>query len=249
MTAVPDLRRVLILATHPDDDVIGAGGVILRAIAGGGCVRVLFITNGESNTWPQRAMLRKWRITAADREDWARLRSDEAQRSLESLGARGGDCCFFLGYPDQRISELLRNGDTRLQSDLDRHGSEFRPTLVIVPSFFDIHTDHRATAWFAHKAFGPEIPIATYIVHGEAPPMRTLFTIRLTPAEQKRKRDAIACHESQLLLSRHRFLAHARATETFYAPEHDVIRVVTPVQERLAALHHALRAIAGSLRH
>jgi LmbE family N-acetylglucosaminyl deacetylase len=31
MQASPDLSRVLILATHPDDDVIGAGGLIQRA--------------------------------------------------------------------------------------------------------------------------------------------------------------------------------------------------------------------------
>jgi LmbE family N-acetylglucosaminyl deacetylase len=247
MSADPDLTRVLILATHPDDDVIAAAGIIQHALAAGGCLRVLFITNGENNHWAQRALLRKLRITAADRCDFARLRSEEAQRSLESIGA-GRDCCFFLGYSDQHIWQLARSGDTRLQSDLERHASEFRPTLVIAPSFFDVHTDHRATAWFAHKAFGPEIPFATYIVHGQAQPMRTLFTIRLTPAEQQKKRDAIACHESQLLLSRHRFLAYAAATETFYAPEHDVVRVVSPAQQRLTAWRHALRAIAGALR-
>lgn len=248
MTAVPNLRRVLILATHPDDDVIGAGGLIQRSVAGGGSVRILFITGGESNEWPQRVMLKKWRVTAADREAWAQLRRGEALRSLERVGAPP-DCSFFLAYPDQHVSELAHNDDMRLRDDLYRHGTEFRPTLVISPSFFDVHTDHHASAWFAHKAFGPEIPIATYIVHGDPPAMRVLFTIQLTSSEQQTKLDAIVCHESQLLLSRRRFLGYARPTETFYAAEHDVVHLDSPMQERLAVWSHAARVVIGALRH
>lgn len=247
MTATPNLDRVLLLATHPDDDVIGAGGLIQRVIAGRGALRVLFITGGEGNVWPQRAMLKKWRITAADREAWADLRRGEAQRSLGIVNAPAG-CSFFFSYPDQHLSELMHKGDMRLRDDLLQHGEEFRPTLVVSPSFFDIHSDHHATAWYAHKAFSRDTPLAMYVVHGRAPGTRTLFTIHLTAAEQERKRDAIACHGSQLLLGRRRFLAYAGPTETFYAPEHDLVHMDSVAEERLAAFRHALRAVAGTLR-
>ncbi len=246
MTAAPNLDRVLLLATHPDDDVISAGGLIQRVIAGSGALRVLFITGGESNVWPQRAMLKKWRINNADREAWAELRRGEAQRSLGVVHAPA-DCSFFLSYPDQHVSELAHKGDTRLLDDLRKHGAEFRPTLVVSPSFFDIHSDHHATAWYAHNAFSRETPLATYVVHGHPPVARTLFTVHLTGAEVERKRDAIACHDSQLLLSRKRFLAYAGPTETFYAPEHDLVHMDSVAQERLAAFRHALRAVAGTL--
>jgi LmbE family N-acetylglucosaminyl deacetylase len=247
MTVTPNLDRVLLLATHPDDDVIGAGGLIQHVIAGGGALRVLFITGGESNVWPQRAMLKKWRITAADREAWAELRRGEAQRSLRRVHAPA-DCSVFLPYPDQHLSELMHKGDTRLRDDLQKHGEEFRPTLVVSPSFFDIHSDHHATAWYAHEAFSRETQLATYVVHGHPPVARTLFAVHLTVAEVERKRDAIACHDSQLLLSRKRFLAYAGPTETFYAPEHDLVHMDSVAQERLAAFRHALRAVAGAIR-
>jgi LmbE family N-acetylglucosaminyl deacetylase len=243
----PDLTRVLVVATHPDDDVIGAGGLIQRAISSGGALRVLFVTAGERNDWPQRAMLRRWRLTATDRAEWARLRRGEAACALDRIGA-GAKCSFFLGFPDQRLSELARRGDASLLDAIAAHVAEFRPALVIAPSYFDVHTDHRASSYFVHQAVAGRVPIATYLVHGQPPTTRTLFTIRLTAEEQQQKRNAIACHESQLLLSRNRFLGYARATETFYASEYDLVGVDSAMRERMIALRHALGAVLGALR-
>ena len=243
----PDLARVLIVATHPDDDVIGAGGLIQRLLASGGALRVLFVTGGERNEWPQRMMLRKWRIGEKDRRDWARLRRGEAECALDRVGA-GAKFSFFLDFPDQQISELARRGDEALLNDLASHVSDFDPTVVVAPSYFDMHTDHRATSYFAHRAVDRRTAIATYLVHGTPPSMRALFTIHLTPEEQEHKRNAIACHESQLLLSRNRFLGYARATETFYAPEYDVVRVDSALHERIVGFRHGVGAVLGALR-
>jgi LmbE family N-acetylglucosaminyl deacetylase len=244
---MPDLTRVLILATHPDDDVIGAGGLIQRAISGGGSLRVLFATAGERNTWPQRVMLRRWRLTDDDRTEWARLRRGEAACALDRIGA-GEKCSVFLDFPDQCLSALARRGDTSLLDAIATHVAEFQPTLVISPSYFDVHTDHRASSYFVHRAVAGRIPIATYLVHGHPPPSRVLFTIDLTPEEQQQKRNAIACHESQLLLSRNRFLGYAQPAETFYAAEYDVVGIDSAMHERVIALQHALGAVRGALR-
>lgn len=244
---MPDLARVLILATHPDDDVIGAGGLIQRVIASNGALRVVFVTGGERNDWPQRAMLRKWRISDADRREWARLRRGEAECALDRIGA-GAKVSFFLDFPDQQISDLARRGDEVLRNEIASHVSDFNPTLVIAPSYFDVHTDHRASSYFAHRAVDHRLPIATYLVHGTPPSMRALFTVHLTPEEQQKKRDAIACHETQLFLSRSRFLGYARATETFYAPEYDVIRVDPALREKVIAVRHGFAAVLGALR-
>ena len=42
------VHRVVILAPHPDDDVIAAGGLIQRVTAARGDVHVVFITDGEN---------------------------------------------------------------------------------------------------------------------------------------------------------------------------------------------------------
>lgn len=247
MADLPPLERVLIVAPHPDDDVIAAGGLIQRAIAAGGLVRVLFLTNGESNPWPQRAQLRKWRITASDREAWAALRAREAAAGLSLLGA-AADCAHFLRFPDQRLSAMARGGDEAVRLAIAAHVREFRPSLAIVPSIFDFHSDHRAAAYFSHRAIEPAA-IATYVVHGHVAPERTRFTIELTEEEQRKKRESIGEHASQLLLSRERFLAYARATEPFYIAEGDVMRVESALHERVDKLRHAAYAVVNAARY
>src|SRR5712691_10451751 len=44
---VPEATRLLVIAPHPDDDVLGAGGLMQRVRAGGGSVRVVYLTDGE----------------------------------------------------------------------------------------------------------------------------------------------------------------------------------------------------------
>lgn len=247
MSDLPPLGRVLIVAPHPDDDVISAGGLIQRALAAGGQIRVLFLTNGESNPWPQRAQLRKWRITASDREGWAALRATEAVAGLHLLGAPA-DCAHFLRFPDQQLSSMARRGDEAVGTAIANHAKDFQPSIAIVPSVFDFHSDHRAAAYFSHRAIDPQL-IATYVIHGEVAPQRTRFTIQLSEMEKRKKREAIGEHATQLLLSRERFLAYARATEHFYIPEGDVMRVESALHERVDKLRHAAYAVVNAARY
>ena len=43
--------RVLVLAPHPDDEVLGAGGVIQQAVAQKLPIKIVFLTYGDSNQW------------------------------------------------------------------------------------------------------------------------------------------------------------------------------------------------------
>jgi N-acetyl-1-D-myo-inositol-2-amino-2-deoxy-alpha-D-glucopyranoside deacetylase len=46
--------RLLILAPHPDDESIATGGLIQVARGVGAAVRVIVLTDGDNNPWPQR---------------------------------------------------------------------------------------------------------------------------------------------------------------------------------------------------
>ena len=96
------------------------------------------------------------------------------------------------------------------------------------------------------RGLGDSAPeIVTYVVHGSGPPSRLHFSLDLTASEQQRKREAIQCHRSQLLLSRGRFLAYARATEDFFEPEFDLVCTESRAKERVGALRHSCRVLFG----
>ena len=241
----PTLDRTMIVAPHPDDDVIAAGGLIQRVVANGGEVSVVYVTDGENNPWPQRYMKRKWMLGADDRAEWGAMRRREALASLERLRVPS-EATRFLAFPDQKITALARRGDMRLRDELRQAIESFRPTLIVSPSGRDVHSDHRTIAWFTHAAAGA-IDVTTYVVHSAPRADRLIGTVILSEREQRRKREAIECHASQLLLSRARFMAHAGPTESFCAPEFDLVRVDSTVRQWSLALAHALGVVTGAV--
>src|ERR1700752_3256653 len=129
------IQRANILAPHPDDDVIAAGGLIQRVLAAHGDVHVVFITDGEDNPWPQRFIERKFFIEAGDRARWGAMRRREALCSLARLGI-GESSATFLAFPDQGIARLARRRDTRLRETLRAMVEKIQPTIIVTPSSF-----------------------------------------------------------------------------------------------------------------
>jgi N-acetyl-1-D-myo-inositol-2-amino-2-deoxy-alpha-D-glucopyranoside deacetylase len=236
-----DLNRTLVIAPHPDDESIAAGGLLQRAIAAGGEVRVIVVTDGDNNPWPIRFLKKKVRINDADRAEWGALRREESRRALATLGVEP-TASTFLGFPDRLLATIARRGDLRVRNAIADSIESFAPTLLVVPSAFDLHPDHRVIGWFAHDV-AKGCDIVTYVIHGHPPHERLSFRIDLNAEEAERKRAAIECHQSQLVLSRTRFLSYARPVEEFFQPELDIARLDSRVRDWSCAIKHAARVV------
>ena len=232
------LERVLVIAPHPDDDAIACGGLWQRASEG----RVVYVTDGERNPLPQCVHFRTPFLTANHRVRWAAIRREEAHCSLSHLGV---EATRFLGFPDQSLMALARRGDLAPRDALIREIRDFAPTLIVSPSSFDAHYDHRAIAWYVGQT-GVSVPhCVTYVIHGEGPASRVELTIELTAEEQARKLAAIRCHKSQLLLSEKRFLSYATDREVFYRAEHDLVRIESSLESFVRRARHAWFTCTG----
>ncbi|HEV7484245.1 MAG TPA: PIG-L deacetylase family protein [Thermoanaerobaculia bacterium] len=236
-----DLNRTLVIAPHPDDESIAAGGLLQRAIAAGGEVRVIVVTDGDNNPWPMRYLKKKVWINDADRAEWGALRREESRRALATLGVPP-TASTFLGYPDRLLTTMARRGDLRVRAAIAAVIEAFAPSLLVIPSAFDLHPDHRAIGWFAHDV-AKSTTIATYVIHGHPPHDRLAFRIELNAEEAMRKLEAIECHQSQLVLSRTRFLSYARPVEEFFHPELDIARLDSRMRDWSCAMKHAARVV------
>src|ERR1700720_1211960 len=98
--------RLMLIAPHPDDESVACGVVLQRAVRAGAAIRVIYITDGENNPWPQRVIESKWRLNAADRVRWGRIRRDEALAALRVLGV-DPVAVHCIGLPDQKLTALL----------------------------------------------------------------------------------------------------------------------------------------------
>ncbi|MCA9772101.1 MAG: PIG-L family deacetylase [Myxococcales bacterium] len=233
--------RVLVLAAHPDDETLGAGGLIQRALAAGAAARVVFATSGDNNPWPQRALERRWRIGPAERARWGARRRAEALEALACLGVSSEDV-VFLDYPDRGLTDLLLKRPDAWLDELARVILDWEPTLVVAPSVNDRHPDHSALAVavallrFRRTEDRAAWALLSYGIHGPRRGRsedRTCRRSRLSAEELEGKRRALLRHRTQLALSRRRFLRYVREEEIFeFGPvaastaEHAVGRVL-----------------------
>ena len=214
--------RLLLFAPHPDDESLACSIVLQRAVRAGAMVRVVYVTDGDDNPWPQRVLERKWRLNATDRRRWGRLRRTEALKALRVLGVNGS-AARVLALPDQKLTAMLM---CDCQSALERFAAiiaDWGPTDLLVPSISDTHPDHSALAVMLRLVLSESFsePVATgqmavwsYAVHGRSPAFfDRAGTICPSRIEAATKLRAIRCHKTQLKLSRKRFLAYAGRPE------------------------------------
>ncbi len=91
--------RLLILAPHPDDEVLCCGGLIQKAVAMGLPIRIAFLTYGDNNQW-SFLIYRKHPVFAPHAmQRMGLIRRDEAITAANILGL-SPDHLVFLGYPD-----------------------------------------------------------------------------------------------------------------------------------------------------
>lgn len=182
---IPPRKPILLIAPHPDDESLAAGGFIAAQRARGLEITVVAVTDGE-NAYPQNSGLAKRRRT-------------EQAKALARLGVEP-ECIVRLQLPD---------------SDVESHESELVDRLlelvsvdthVIAPWRFDFHPDHQACGRAAEKAsHEANATLSSYFFwtwHRGTTDVLDGLELRRFPLDTEllaAKSDAVQCHRSQLM--------------------------------------------------
>lgn len=185
-----DLRRLIVVAAHPDDESLGAGGLIARAAASGVPVVVVVATNGDASH-PQSPTMTRAALAA--------VRRAELVQAVEIIAP--GAAVDFLDLPDGELRAHERRLSAHLESLQPAHG-----TLLVAPWRRDGHGDHEVagavTARVAQASGAQLLEYPIWMWHWSNPddatvPWTQFVTLTLDAAEQQGKARAIACHLSQ----------------------------------------------------
>jgi LmbE family N-acetylglucosaminyl deacetylase len=216
--------RVLVVAPHPDDETLAAGGLLQQARAARAAVRVLFATDGENDPWPQRIAERRLRLDAEAPRRWARRRREEALSALDCLGI-SGESAVFLGLPDRGLTSLVTTNAAATAGALAAEIDRFAPTLLVTSSPADLHPDHSALAvlvTLAAARVSRRTPMlhVEYLVNrpAESAAGADRFWIRPSPEQQLCKHRSLLRYRSQLLFRRRFFLSFVEEVEEFLHP-------------------------------
>jgi LmbE family N-acetylglucosaminyl deacetylase len=134
------LPTTLVVVAHPDDEAIGAGGLL----AGLPDAVVAHVTDGAPRD-VRYAQSKGFQT----REEYARARKREVVNALAHIGITP-DRCRDLGYVDGEASMQL----LELVFDVADLMDEVRPDVVLTHPYEGGHSDHDATAFAVHLACG-----------------------------------------------------------------------------------------------
>jgi len=134
--------KVLVVAPHRDDEVLGVGGTIARFVAEQHDVVIGIMTgHGSGETHP----------LYPSQEQWARLEA-EANQAYAVLGVRE---TIRANIPTVLVSEEPIWRINRVAEQMIR---DTRPDVLFVPFLFDMHHDHRELVRAFSVAWRPSSP-------------------------------------------------------------------------------------------
>ncbi len=176
-----DNDRILILAPHPDDEVLGCGGIIEKALEKKLPMSIVFFTYGDNNEWSFMVYRKRPVVLPKAVRKMGFIRHDEAVAAAKIFGVESKDL-IFLGYPDFRTlniwyshwgnspparsmltrvnrvpySNAFRPGamykGEEILKDIETIILKFKPTKIFVSHPADHNPDHRALYLFTRVA-------------------------------------------------------------------------------------------------
>lgn len=122
---MPQILRSLVVAPHPDDEVLGVGGTLLRKKSEGASIAWLIMTSIDAKS--------EWSPAEVSR------RTLEIKEISELFGF---DQVFELGYPSAQLDQIPMSD---LVSGVAGVLKTYLPNEIFLPHSSDIHSDHRVT--------------------------------------------------------------------------------------------------------
>lgn len=185
-------QRICIFAPHPDDEVLGAAGLLQHLAERGHSICVVHVTSG-TQSHPDSRLYSPERL--------AQVRPQESQKAFHALGIASQVEQHFFGLEDGSLYQQQRRLKQYVARFL-RHDD-----VIIAPFAFDGHPDHEATGQVL-QAYADQQGLRCWQVliwawHWAKPndpriPWEKVHAVTLNADQQQLKRQAIHCFQSQI---------------------------------------------------
>ena len=114
--------KILVIAPHPDDEVLGCGGTIAKHSENGDDVYLIIATKAYTPDWT---------------EEFIKNREREIKESNKILGIKK---TYFLNYPTVKLDTIPQK---ELNESIAKIVNKIKPDIVYIPFKGDLNKDHR----------------------------------------------------------------------------------------------------------
>lgn len=133
--------KIIVFVAHPDDEVLGMGGTILKHSQKGDFIKVVYLATGitsrrSSNFQNSVSYEQNDNEVKKMQKEIMDLRND-AKRSCKILKVKE---CKFYDFPDNEMDSVPL---LKIVKVIEKEIKEFRPEKVFTHHFHDLNIDHR----------------------------------------------------------------------------------------------------------
>lgn len=124
------MKNILIVAAHPDDELLGVGGTVRRLVDEGACARAVILAEGLTSRGDKRG-------------DTERLKLEELQNDARAAAVEVGYTSIdFCDFPDNRMDEVDLLDIVKVVS---KFVEKYQPDTIFTHHHGDLNIDHRLT--------------------------------------------------------------------------------------------------------
>lgn len=125
------MKKVLVVAAHPDDELLGVGGTVAKNVAEGNEVYAFILGEGQTSRGMERATVSR------------RVVEELYGNTLESARIIGYEDVYFGNLPDNRFDQMDLLDVVKL---VEQKINEIGPEIVYTHYSGDLNIDHEITA-------------------------------------------------------------------------------------------------------
>ena len=127
MTQTMKDERILVIAAHPDDEVLGMGGTLAKFSARGAHLALLIVTDGSTSQYRDSGHL----------DEILKEKKKETEESAKILGF---EAIFYGQLPDMKLDTVPH---IEINRTIENAIRSFSPTMVFTHISGDVNKDHR----------------------------------------------------------------------------------------------------------
>ena len=119
-------KKIIVVAAHPDDEVLGSGGTIVKHVAQGDIVHSVFMSDGVNS-----------RLDSSKVKLNRRLKASKSVQSLLGISST-----HYLNLPDNSMDSVPL---LEIVQKLEPIINKIKPSVIYTHSYGDLNIDHQLT--------------------------------------------------------------------------------------------------------